>query len=417
MPRGAPRPQREVEALPARVDRVALDSGAHRGSRPERARDAPHGAADAARRGRPAAPRARARPAPRAGRRLRGLPHRSARRRRRAAAAEAPPRPRARDGRARGRARRGGDALRDRRPGRRFRGSAGRAAICPACRSGRENLCPRARFTGYDARRRLRGGGDRRRAVSPSRSPTATATRRRRRSSARGSSGIAPGRRCGGAAPRPLRFRRRRPHRRAARAPRRPGGLRLHPRGGRRGAGVRALARRGAGRAARPRRRPSRSTPRSSSRPWGRWCPRPSRATAPGGTVVCAGIHMSDIPSFPYALLWGERTVRRSRTSRERTADELLALAPTAGVRTEVDALPARARRRGARRPARGPGAWRGGARALSGCGTRDRHRGGHRPAGAGGTAPAVTSQAPRAEPRDSRGFSRWRALRNVGSP
>ena len=54
--------------------------------------------------------------------------------------------------------------------------------------------------------------------------------------------------------------------------------------------------------------------------PVGALVPAALRAVAPGGTVVCAGIHMSDIPSFPYELLWGERTCARSRTSRGRTA-------------------------------------------------------------------------------------------------
>ena len=44
--------------------------------------------------------------------------------------------------------------------------------------------------------------------------------------------------------------------------------------------------------------------------PAGELVPAALRATAKGGTVVCAGIHMSDIPSFPYELLWGERVLR-----------------------------------------------------------------------------------------------------------
>jgi propanol-preferring alcohol dehydrogenase len=55
-----------------------------------------------------------------------------------------------------------------------------------------------------------------------------------------------------------------------------------------------------------------------------------------GGIVVCAGIHMSDIPSFPYALLWGERTVRSVANLTRRDGQEFLALAPRVPVRTEV---------------------------------------------------------------------------------
>jgi alcohol dehydrogenase, propanol-preferring len=59
-----------------------------------------------------------------------------------------------------------------------------------------------------------------------------------------------------------------------------------------------------------------------------------------GGVVVCAGIHMSDIPSFPYELLWGERVVRSVANLTREDGDELLALAPTVPVRTEVATFP-----------------------------------------------------------------------------
>jgi propanol-preferring alcohol dehydrogenase len=74
--------------------------------------------------------------------------------------------------------------------------------------------------------------------------------------------------------------------------------------------------------------------------PVGSLVPAALAATAPGGTVVCAGIHMSDIPSFPYALLWGERTVRSVANLTRRDGEELLALAPRAGVRCEVTRYP-----------------------------------------------------------------------------
>jgi propanol-preferring alcohol dehydrogenase len=56
-----------------------------------------------------------------------------------------------------------------------------------------------------------------------------------------------------------------------------------------------------------------------------------------GGAVVCAGIHMSDIPSFPYELLWGERVVRSVANLTRADGDEFLALAPTIPVRTEIE--------------------------------------------------------------------------------
>ena len=60
------------------------------------------------------------------------------------------------------------------------------------------------------------------------------------------------------------------------------------------------------------------------------------RAVAKGGSVVCGGIHMSDIPSFPYADLWGERVVRSVANLTRRDGEEFLALAPRAGIRTQV---------------------------------------------------------------------------------
>jgi propanol-preferring alcohol dehydrogenase len=59
-------------------------------------------------------------------------------------------------------------------------------------------------------------------------------------------------------------------------------------------------------------------------------------ALAPGGTVVCAGIHMSDIPSFPYELLWHERGVRSVANLTRADGEEFLALAPQIPVRTHV---------------------------------------------------------------------------------
>jgi propanol-preferring alcohol dehydrogenase len=70
--------------------------------------------------------------------------------------------------------------------------------------------------------------------------------------------------------------------------------------------------------------------------PAGALVPAALAAVRRGGTVVCGGIHMSDIPSFPYALLWGERTVRSVANLTRRDGAEFLALAPCVPVRTEV---------------------------------------------------------------------------------
>jgi propanol-preferring alcohol dehydrogenase len=71
--------------------------------------------------------------------------------------------------------------------------------------------------------------------------------------------------------------------------------------------------------------------------PAGELVPAALGAVAKGGTVVCAGIHMSDLPSFPYELLWGERTLRSVANLTRRDGEELLALAPRVPVRTRVE--------------------------------------------------------------------------------
>ena len=74
--------------------------------------------------------------------------------------------------------------------------------------------------------------------------------------------------------------------------------------------------------------------------PVGELIPEALRAVAKGGFVVCAGIHMSDIPSFPYELLWHERTVRSVANLTRRDGEEFLALAPRVPVRTHVETFP-----------------------------------------------------------------------------
>lgn len=74
--------------------------------------------------------------------------------------------------------------------------------------------------------------------------------------------------------------------------------------------------------------------------PVGSLVPQALRATVKGGTVVCGGIHMSDIPSFPYHLLWGERVLRSVANLTRRDGEELLSIAPLVPVKTEVQVFP-----------------------------------------------------------------------------
>jgi len=74
--------------------------------------------------------------------------------------------------------------------------------------------------------------------------------------------------------------------------------------------------------------------------PVGALIPQALRHMAKGGTVVCAGIHMSDVPSFSYDLLWGERTVRSVANLTRRDGEKFLKLAYKAGVKTEVELFP-----------------------------------------------------------------------------
>lgn len=74
--------------------------------------------------------------------------------------------------------------------------------------------------------------------------------------------------------------------------------------------------------------------------PVGELVPTALRAVDKGGIVVCAGIHMSDIPSFPYSILWGERTVCSVANLTRSDGEEFLALAPQVPVQTEVHSYP-----------------------------------------------------------------------------
>ena len=74
--------------------------------------------------------------------------------------------------------------------------------------------------------------------------------------------------------------------------------------------------------------------------PVGDLVPRALKAIARGGTVVCGGIHMSDIPSFAYRLLWEERSVRSVANLTRRDGEEFLRLAAEVPVRTEITTYP-----------------------------------------------------------------------------
>jgi propanol-preferring alcohol dehydrogenase len=74
--------------------------------------------------------------------------------------------------------------------------------------------------------------------------------------------------------------------------------------------------------------------------PVGALVPAALAATERGGRVVCAGIHMSDIPAFPYSLLWEERQLLSVANLTRRDGEEFLALAPQVPVHTEVHTYP-----------------------------------------------------------------------------
>jgi propanol-preferring alcohol dehydrogenase len=76
--------------------------------------------------------------------------------------------------------------------------------------------------------------------------------------------------------------------------------------------------------------------------PVGALVPLALRALAPGGSVVCAGIHMSEIPAFPYEILWGERAVRSVANLTRADGEEFLSLAPQVPVRTTIAEYPLR---------------------------------------------------------------------------
>ncbi len=74
--------------------------------------------------------------------------------------------------------------------------------------------------------------------------------------------------------------------------------------------------------------------------PAGELVPVALRAVRKGGVVVCAGIHMSDIPSFPYSILWGERVLKSVANLTRKDGEEFLALAPKVPIQTQIETYP-----------------------------------------------------------------------------
>ena len=236
---------------------------------------------------------------------------------------------------------------------------------CRFCRSGRENLCENARFTGLH-----RPGGYAEWAVADERFCFALPDGYPDLQAAPllcagliGYRALRHGRRR--RAPRALRLRRRGPHHLPGRRPRGPARVRVHARRRRAHAGLRARA----GRRVGGRLLEAPPEPLDAAlvfAPVGALVPVALRATDAGGTVVLAGIHMSEIPAMPYELLWRERTLRSVANLTRRDGTEFLALAPQIPVRTEVTQYAARGGGAGAGGPTPRPLPRSGGDRAVA---------------------------------------------------
>ncbi|MFO1427970.1 MAG: alcohol dehydrogenase catalytic domain-containing protein [Steroidobacteraceae bacterium] len=204
---------------------------------------------------------------------------------------------------------------------------------CAHCRAGRENLCDAARFTGLQL-----DGGYAEYALADARycfpipqgyadvaaAPLLCAGQIGYRALRMAGEALRIGLYGFGAAA----------HHGTGRARRGARGLRLHAARRSRGAGTRAAPRRELGGfdAARARRARCRDHLRAGRA----LVPTALAAVRKGGTVVCGGIHMSDIPSFPYALLWGERTLRSVANLTRRDGTEFMALAARVPLHAEV---------------------------------------------------------------------------------
>ena len=213
--------------------------------------------------------------------------------------------------------------------------------VCAYCRSGRENLCDTPRFTGY-----TRDGGY----ATPyaGRAPAFAASSTIGDDAAETAPLLCAGligwrsyRMAGeGKRTRTLRFRRRRSHSGPGRrlagtdvyAFTRPGDTAAQ-------AFARSARRRLGGRLGRGA-TASRWMLRSFLRRSGALVPAALAAVKKGGRVVCGGIHMSDIPGFPYRLLWEERQLVSVANLTRRDAREFLEIAPRAGIRMQVTRYP-----------------------------------------------------------------------------
>ena len=275
------------------------------------------------------------------GRRLRGLPHRPPHRRRRADRAEAAAGARPPDRRHGHRGGGGGGRGSRSASGSACPGWAGPTASAATACSGRENLCDRARFTGYDI-----DGGYAELAVADERYclpiPTGYPDEKAAPLLCAGLIGyralrlVGDAERIGfygfGASAHIL-------CQVAVHQGRRV--FAFTREGDAEGQAFAREPRRRVGRRPRVRRRPRSSTARSSSPRSGELMPAALRASAKGARVISAGIHMSDIPSFPYEILWGERSLGSVANLTRRDGEEFLALAPRRRqIETDVEVHP-----------------------------------------------------------------------------
>ena len=210
---------------------------------------------------------------------------------------------------------------------------------CRYCRSDRENLCVNARFTGSDI-----DGGYAELTVADERFclplPDELSAEQAAPLLCGGLIGYRALRFTGDAATLgPVRLRIGRPHDLPGGRPPGARGLRVHATRRRAHAGVRKEPGCHMGRRHR-RGCPVQLDAAIIFAPAGELVPGALKLLAPGGTVVCAGIHMSDIPSFPYEDLWHERTIRSVANLTRRDGEEFIALAPKVPVRTTITKYP-----------------------------------------------------------------------------
>ena len=206
---------------------------------------------------------------------------------------------------------------------------------CVYCRSNRENLCDSARFTGYQI-----DGGYAEYAVADARYcfkiPPSYGDADAAPLLCAGLIGYRALRTAGTKMSRSLRFWSCCPYRDPDRTLSREGGVRLHKtRGQRRGKHLLSTTAR-SGQVARTFVPLRNSMPQFCSRQSARWFRRRSRRLPKAEIIVCAGIHISDIPAFPYRLLWGQRAICSVANLTRRDGNEFFEMAERAGVRTTI---------------------------------------------------------------------------------